>query len=121
MRLLLDENVDARLLNRLIEQGHDVTSVAHDYQTAISDSRVLEIAVHEDRIVVSNDRDFGAMVFRNRARHAGVIYLRLRRQDLSHVASRLDAAIAAMPEGSRSFMVVSDRAIRVAPRPAESS
>lgn len=41
------------------------------------DSEVLERAVIQSRIVVTNDKDFGDMVFRDRLPHCGIILLRL--------------------------------------------
>ena len=43
-----------------------------------TDAEVLKCAVNENRIVVTNDKDFGEMIFRGRHSHCGVILLRLR-------------------------------------------
>jgi len=37
----------------------------------------LAWAVAEDRILITNDKDFGEMIFRERLKHRGVIFLRL--------------------------------------------
>jgi predicted nuclease of predicted toxin-antitoxin system len=61
---------------------HDVTAIAHDYPGALADDEVLTIAVHEDRVVIANDKDFGELVVRRRLPHAGLILFRLDREDL---------------------------------------
>ena len=114
MRFLLDENVDARLLPYLRQQGHDVKSVLRDYQSSLADPVILALAVSEERVVITNDRDFGDIIFHQGQPHAGVIYLRLRGFGFDHIQSRVDAAIATEPDRSRAFLVVSDRRIRLA-------
>jgi predicted nuclease of predicted toxin-antitoxin system len=44
---------------------------------AEADDKVLAWAVAEDRILITNDKDFGEMIFRERLKHRGVIFLRL--------------------------------------------
>ncbi len=43
-----------------------------------TDVEILRRAVNENRIVVTNDKDFGEMIFRGEHSHCGVILLRLR-------------------------------------------
>jgi len=43
-----------------------------------TDAEILRCAVNENRIVVTNDKDFGEMIFRGGRAHCGVILLRLR-------------------------------------------
>src|SRR4051812_25262357 len=77
MRFLLDENAEFRIAAFLKDQGHDVTAIAHDYPASLPDSEVLQLAVSEQRILITNDRDFGALIFHQRLPHTGVIYFRL--------------------------------------------
>jgi len=77
MKFLLDENVEFRIARFLQDHGHDVTTIAVDYPQALPDPDVLAIAVSEQRILLTNDRDFGELIVRHKHPHAGVIYLRL--------------------------------------------
>ena len=43
----------------------------------LDDSDVLSLAVEDDRILITADKDFGEMVFRERRLHKGIILLRL--------------------------------------------
>lgn len=58
------------------EQNHEVFSV-FDEARGIPDDKVIEKAFTEDWILVTNDKDFGEKVFRERREHKGVIFLRL--------------------------------------------
>jgi len=64
MRFLLDESADFPVAAFLTDRGHDVTSIARDYPSALEDDEVLSIAQKEQRILITNDRDFGELVFR---------------------------------------------------------
>ena len=112
MRLLLDENVDARLRPLLIASAHDVTSILHDYPTALSDETILSLAVQENRVILTADTDFGELVFRRKLPHAGLILMRMRSRALWHVQARVEQAILRV--GSEPlFVVVTDRQTRV--------
>jgi predicted nuclease of predicted toxin-antitoxin system len=113
MRFVLDQSAEARIGSFLASLGHDVTRVARDYPAGLPDTDVLAIAHREQRILVTNDRDFGELVFRLHQPHAGVIYFRfpldataaqkiasLRRLLVTH-QDRLDQFIVVTPRGVR--------------------
>ncbi len=113
MRFLLDESAEFRIAAYLQSQGHDVTAIAHDYPASRSDRDVLAIAHQEDRILITNDRDFGELIFREQQPHAGVIYFRLPlassvaekirwlERILADYESELGKFIVVMPSGLR--------------------
>lgn len=76
MRFLVDECTGPRVARWLREQGHDVFSV-YDDERGADDSQVLSRAVSENRILVTNDKDFGSLIFREKRTHHGVVLLRL--------------------------------------------
>src|SRR5690242_15775539 len=77
MKFLLDENVEARIAGFLTTAGHDVTTIGQDYPHALTDHAVLALAHAEQRILITNDRDFGELIFHQHLPHNGVIYFRL--------------------------------------------
>ena len=77
MNFLLDQSTDARLVTWLSERGHNARRIGRDYPHGLPDTEVLAIAHREGRILITDDRDFGELVFRHRQPHMGVIYLRL--------------------------------------------
>lgn len=77
MKFLLDESAEYRIAGFLQDLGHDVIAIAHDYPESLSDRTVLQIARAEERILITNDRDFGELIFRQKLPHSGVIYFRL--------------------------------------------
>lgn len=113
MRFLLDESADYPLAKFLQGLGHDVTAIAHDYPAALKDREVLRIAYAEDRIVITNDRDFGDLIFRQRLPHAGVILFRLGDEDLQTKLNWLTYVLSNHSHELIHFLVVTSRGIRI--------
>ncbi len=78
MKFLLDANVEYRLATFLTSLKHDVKTIAHDYPHSLPDQDVLALAVQERRILLTNDRDFGDLIFHQHHQHYGVILFRLK-------------------------------------------
>ena len=57
-------------------QGHEVFSV-YDQARGIQDDDILQKAIDEKWILITNDKDFGKKVFRERRLHHGIIFMRL--------------------------------------------
>jgi predicted nuclease of predicted toxin-antitoxin system len=76
MRFLVDECTGPVLARWLRSEGHDVFSV-FEQARGISDVAVIRTASDENRIIITNDKDFGEMAYRNKTLHCGIILLRL--------------------------------------------
>jgi predicted nuclease of predicted toxin-antitoxin system len=76
MRFLLDQDVYIATARFLEGLGHDVVRVAQIGLSQATDRRLLDVAREQDRILVTRDRDFGALVFVN-VLGAGVLHLRM--------------------------------------------
>jgi len=113
MRFLLDESADYPLAAFLKQLGHDVTAIAHDYPHALSDPQVLAIAEQEQRILITNDRDFGELIFRRQLPHAGVLLFRLGQEDLQTKQAWLLHVLNHHRHHLKEFIVVTDQKIRV--------
>jgi len=79
MRWLADECVDAGVVDRLCDAGHDVLYVA-EMAAGESDVRILERAQTDDRLLLTEDKDFGDLVFRSGQAIPGLVLLRLEPQ-----------------------------------------
>jgi len=76
MRWLADECVAAPLVATLREAGHDVSYIA-DFASGLSDTEVLGLARDEHRLLLTEDKDFGELVFRFRWAVPGLVLLRI--------------------------------------------
>ena len=76
MKFFADECCDAGLVVSLRAAGYDVTYVAEQYAGS-SDDEVLTIAHNERRILLTEDKDFGELVYRFRKPSAGIVLIRI--------------------------------------------
>lgn len=74
MKFLVDRCAGVRLAQWLREQGHDVLHLAGG-QADPGDAELLARAVAEGRVLVTLDKDFGALVFAQGASHCGLVRL----------------------------------------------
>ncbi len=76
MRFLADEGVDGLIVAAVRDDGHDVRWMAEELG-GTKDNAVLEAAVLDARILIAEDKDFGALVYRQRLHHRGVVLIRV--------------------------------------------
>ena len=62
MRFLADESCDFRVTRALRAAGHDVVAVA-EVAAGAEDGAIIEMAMNQGRIFVTEDRDFGQLVY----------------------------------------------------------
>ena len=113
MRFLVDESADARLASHLKAHGHDATLVARSHRPGLTDEEVLRIAHTEGRILITDDRDFGELVFRYQRQHAGVVFFRLSTTLLPARIGRLNHVLEHYGDRLDQFLVITDRSVRV--------
>ena len=76
MRFLVDECTGPAVAEWLREQEHEVFSV-YDEARGLDDEAILQKAIAENWILITNDKDFGEKIYREGYPHRGVILLRL--------------------------------------------
>ena len=75
MKFLLDVCVSSRSLEAfLVGRGHDVLS-AMTIDPRASDDRLLALALEDQRVLVTEDKDFGELVFVRRLLHGPIVRL----------------------------------------------
>lgn len=113
MNFLADENIDFQIVQMLRERKHTVLYVA-EMDPGISDEEVLDLANQKNAVLITGDRDFGELVFRQRKIMSGVLLIRL-----SGLSSENKALIVAktinkhLSELSNAFSVITPGTIRI--------
>lgn len=75
MRFLVDACASSRvLLTALKELGCDVLSI-RDRMPGVPDEAVLALAIEEDRVLITADKDFGELVFLRNLPHPCIVRL----------------------------------------------
>jgi len=70
IRFLADESCDFAVVRSLRSAGYDVVAVTESFPSA-TDKEVLGVAVEEDRILITEDSDFGEWVLIHREKING--------------------------------------------------
>jgi predicted nuclease of predicted toxin-antitoxin system len=78
MKLLADVHISPRTVTFLRELGHDVVRVGPDYlRSTASDADIVAEAITDERIIVTQDVDFSALVALSGSTRPSVVLLRL--------------------------------------------
>ena len=113
MKFLVDECAGASVVDCLRDAGHDVVAVAEVMPQA-DDEQILEHAVLETRILVTNDKDFGEMIYRSGRAHRGVLLLRLQDERSENKVWVTKVVLARVGERLQNcYTVATESAIRV--------
>ena len=113
MRMIANENIAGAVVRELRQRGHDVLSVRESMRGA-DDLSVLRRAGNERRLIITHDKDFGELAFRDgHLGKCGIILFRLlgptpaadQRRGLDVIDSRTD--------WMGHFSVVTDHRIRM--------
>ena len=113
MILLLDENVDQPIARRLRRDGHEILC-ASEMEPGVPDDVVLSLANERGAVLVTGDKHFGELVFRDGRVVYGVLLVRL-----AGLSPRTKAELVSMAvrhhghEMPGAFTVVSPGLIRV--------
>ncbi len=88
LSLLADENIDQRLVSSLRLAGIFVYSVAES-SPGISDEEVMRLSENLSAMILTDDKDFGEIVFRKQRSCRGIVLLRLTGVDYSRKADHV--------------------------------
>lgn len=113
LKFLVDESSGIKLSQFMKEAGFDVISVIQAMPGA-KDEEVLAQAFRDGRILVTNDRDFGSLVERQKFPHAGIILLRLKNATPSVRILVLQSLINRFGDELKDkFIVASEQKVRI--------
>lgn len=113
MNFLADESVDRQIVARLRRDGHAVRYIA-EMAPGMSDDRVLDLANQETSLLVTADKDFGELVYRQGRPARGILLVRLAglppERKAEVVASAVSQHQAELPGA---FAVLAPRSLRI--------
>ena len=86
--IIIDENIDQVLIDRLDKDNYEIISI-REHQPGISDRKVIEIAKSKKGLVITEDKDFGELVFSHNIRDCSVIFLRYHKPDYDQIEKNI--------------------------------
>ncbi len=117
MNFVADESCAGPVIRALREAGHDIIAIAEIAHGA-ADEQVLQRALHEKRVLVTEDHDFGELVYARGRSTAGVLLVRFHSRARRAKPATVVEAVAKL--GSRlqgAFAVVEPGRVRLSGRP----
>jgi len=113
MRFPADESCDFAVVRALRTAGHDVIAVSEISRDA-EDSAVVDLARTEQRVLLTEDKDFGQLVFAAAHESAGVILVRWPVGSRSSLGAALVELVGLHGEALASaFVVVEPGRVRI--------
>ncbi len=113
LSLLADENIDQRLVSSLRLAGISVYSVAES-STGITDEEAMRLSEDLGALILTDDKDFGEIVFRKQRSCPGVVLLRLAGVDYSRKADQVIQVINRYgSEMIGKFVVITAERVRI--------
>ena len=79
-QVVADESVDFRIVIQLRNIGMTVYSIAEE-TPSITDKSVLSLAFDKKALLITEDKDFGELVFRLQLPHHGILLIRIEEAD----------------------------------------
>jgi len=113
-KLLADENIPKKTIETLKSKGIDITAII-DTSPGLSDRKVIEVANKDNRIIITFDKDFAGLIFRERLKVKGLILLRIPPVSPEHLAERIEYVLSRKIPLEKKIIVIDEDKIRVTP------
>jgi predicted nuclease of predicted toxin-antitoxin system len=86
--IIADENIFRGLIVALRNEGYEVLSIFESYR-GMNDPSIALLSIEPPRIILTEDKDFGNLVFEQKAEVVGVVFLRFLDRERSQIISKL--------------------------------
>ena len=111
VKFLVDECTGKRLSNLLNAEGYDTIFVG-DWKPSASDDEVLDKANKERRVLITDDKDYGELVFRLEKPSCGIILIRASTTN-SAIRMHLLETLLKSTEVYKKFIVLKDTVFKI--------
>ncbi|MGE3467115.1 MAG: DUF5615 family PIN-like protein [Pyrinomonadaceae bacterium] len=113
MKLLADESIESEFVAALRSAGHEVADIK-ELSPGIEDAEVLAVATSSGAILITNDKDFGDLIYRDQLTSNGVILLRFGKLE---IAVRIEILLQVFEERESemhgAFTVITSTGVRI--------
>lgn len=94
MKFLANENVPFSSVTYLKSAGFDIKAIGID-NPSIADKEVIDIAIKEERTILTYDKDYGELIFKHGQKpNSGVIFIRQQPVDPLETAKIIEQLVS---------------------------
>ena len=109
MRFLIDESIGKKFSDILNNSGYDA-KYSGDSIPEVDDEYVLHVANKEGRVLITADKDFGKLIFKQCKSSVGVILIR---SSITNTEKRFEIVKDSLDKAKGKFVIVREGQIRV--------
>lgn len=88
MKIIADESVNFFIVTALRNEGAEIISIAEDY-TSMKDIAIASLSLKPPAIIITEDKDFGELVFKDKIHVTAVVLLRYDQIELPVICKRI--------------------------------
>ena len=114
MIFVADENIEFYVVSALRKIGYEVEYIA-EMAAGATDSNILQNAYLENKVLLTHDKDFGDLVFRDKMSHSGIVLVRLK--DTMPITEKIKIVCNAfqqhMKQFQNAFSVIDENFVRI--------
>lgn len=105
LRFLADESFSFAIISVLREKGYNIKWIG-EIAPGISDRAVYQIAKEDDRVILTEDKDFGELAVRFKLKTSGVVLLRISSKEKELRQKRVFELLERFPDKLEGHLVV---------------
>lgn len=110
---LADENCDFAVVRALRSAKYDVRAIV-EVTPRMQDPEVIELAVRERRVLLTEDKDFGQLVYAELRESSGVILIRFPASERAELPRTVLETVEELGDRlANAFVVITPRRVRI--------
>jgi predicted nuclease of predicted toxin-antitoxin system len=115
LKFLADVNVEQSIIETIRQIGYEVKAVK-DINLCMKDEEILKLAQKESLILVTNDKDFGELIFRKKLLTEGIILFRCKGKNSQEKGKLIKKLLMGYRDKiNRHFVVITNKKLRFIP------
>ena len=110
--IIADENIPLPIIESLLQNSIEITSVYKDFR-GIADIEIIDLAQNPPKIILTEDKDFGDLIFAYNQKQVSVILLLYHYSEMETISKILLKFLLNHAIENHSFIVISPKNIRI--------
>jgi predicted nuclease of predicted toxin-antitoxin system len=110
--ILADENIHSFIITSIRDAGIDVISV-REHASGINDENVIQIALQNNWLLLTEDKDFGEWVFAHHIEGLSVLFLRYSFYEFRDIAQTVVHLLKSQQLDGPFFATITTKKIRI--------